>query len=374
MTFEARFEARLDALEQRGLRRDLHPTEGRSVSSNDYLGLSGDPTVREVLRRALDEGLPTGSTGSRLLTGHDRVLQALEDQVAQWQGAEAALLYSTGFQANQGLLGAVLEPGDVVVSDALNHASLIDAMRLTRAERRIVPHGDVDAVNRAIDPERPTVVVVESVYSMDGDLAPLDDLASLCADRTAALIVDEAHATGMYGPEGAGRIAELGLRDAVLATVHPCGKALAAAGGFVVGSERLRDVQLQRARSMIYSTAPSPLVVAALGAILDRIRNDAALRRRPRQLAARLRNRLTGLADTIVGGGDSPIVPLIVGSVDRALYLSERLSEQGWDARAIRPPTVPEGASRVRIVLRADLTDHDVDDLADAVRVASTLR
>ncbi|MEM6929035.1 MAG: aminotransferase class I/II-fold pyridoxal phosphate-dependent enzyme, partial [Myxococcota bacterium] len=329
MSFEARFAERLDALSRAGLRRVLRPAEGRSVTSNDYLGLSRDARVQDAVRAWADGEWATGSTGSRLLSGHGPALDALEAQVAHWQGAEAALLYGSGFQANQGLLGTILEPGDVVISDQLNHASLIDAMRLSRAERRIVPHRDVDAVARAIDRDRPTVVVVESVYSMDGDLAPLAELASVCVDRGSALVVDEAHATGMYGPEGAGRVAEAGIRDAVLATVHPCGKALASAGAFVVGSTALRDLQLQRARSLIYSTAPPPWLVATLTAVLERVRTDEPLRRRPRVLAERLRRRLAGVAR--VGGDDSPIVPVIVGSVEAAEHLADGLRARGWD-------------------------------------------
>jgi len=367
--FEARFAARLEAVAARGLRRTLRVAEGRSVTSNDYLGLTRDPAVRDAVRAALERGIGTGSTGSRLLSGHDAALAELEATVARWQGAAAALLYPTGFLANQGVLGAVLEPGDVVVSDRLNHASLIDALRLTKAERRVVPHNDVDAFAAAIEADRPTVVVVESVYSMDGDAAPLGALAELCAERGAGLVVDEAHATGLYGPEGAGRVVAEGLRDAVLATVHPTGKALASAGGFVVGSEALRDLQLQRARSLIYSTAPSPLVVAALTAIVARIRGDAELRARPRRLAARLRERLQGVPATI-GGHDSPIVPVIVGSIERAERLAARLGERGWDARAIRPPTVPPGTCRVRLVVRGDLTEAQVEQLADDVALA----
>ncbi len=368
--FEARFAARLASLEQAGLRRHLTLPRGTSVTSNDYLGLTRDPMVRDVLLAALADGLGTGSTGSRLLSGHSTPLDALEAKVAAWQAAEAALLYPSGYQANHGLLGALLEPGDVVVSDALNHASLIDGLRLTKAERRIVPHNDVGAVARAIDPERPTVVVVESVYSMDGDAAPLTALAAVCAERGAGLVVDEAHATGLYGPDGAGRVAEAGLRDQVLATVHPAGKALAAAGAFVVGSRGLRELQLQRARSLIYSTAPSPLLVAALDAVLTRIRSDPALRARPRELGSRLREKLRPAVEAWGGsvpGDDSPIVPVVVGSIRAAQKLAADLIADGWDARPIRPPTVPVGTCRVRLVVRADLSDADVDQLAASV-------
>lgn len=367
--FVDRIGVRLATLDASGLRRSLRPPAGRPIGTNDYLGLAADPAIRQALEAAASDGLGMGSTGSRLLSGHHPRLDALEARVADWQGAEAAVLYSSGFLANQGLLGALLEPGDVVVSDALNHASLIDAVRLTKAERRIVPHGNLDALRRAIDADRPTVVVVESVYSMDGDGPDLAALAACCTERGAALVVDEAHATGLYGPSGQGRVVQAGVRDQVFATVHPAGKAWGAGGAFVVGSTALRDLQLQRARSLIYSTAPPPLLVVALARALDRIVGDTDLRMRPRHLADRLRRRLgpaQGLGAT-VGGHDSPIVPVIVGTVDRAARLAGALRERDWDVHPIRPPTVPDGTARIRLVMRADLAEADVDTLADDV-------
>lgn len=361
-----RVSRRLEELERAGLRRQLRAAPGAlSVSSNDYLGLATDSTVNSALVHALAD-FPHGATGSRLLTGHHGLFDVVERRMADWQGAPAALLYATGFAANQGLLTALIEPGDRVVSDALNHASLIDGLRLTRAERHVVPHLDLDAVASALQGDRPTWVVVESVYSMDGDLAPLAELADLCARRGAALIVDEAHATGLYGPTGAGRIEALGLRDAVFASVHTAGKALGCAGAFVVSSEPVRELQIQRARSFVFSTAPPPFLCAGLLAAIERVQEEPALRARPRELAARLRVQLQGHAE--IPGGDSPIVPVVVGSVARAQGLAEGLAERGWDARPIRPPTVPEGTCRVRLVMHAGLTEAQVDQLASDVR------
>ncbi|MDP6935719.1 MAG: aminotransferase class I/II-fold pyridoxal phosphate-dependent enzyme, partial [Myxococcota bacterium] len=220
--------ARLQALESRGLRRRLTRARGVDLSSNDYLGLASDPVVREALRGALDEGGPHGSTGSRLLSGNDPRFEALESEFAAWQGREAALYFSTGYAANVGMVSALVQAGDVVVSDALNHASLVDGVRLSRGERRIVPHLDLDAFAQAVSGSSPGQcwVLVESVYSMDGDLAPLAELADLCDRAGANLVVDEAHATGLFGTNGAGRVSEAGLQHRVFATVHPCGKAL----------------------------------------------------------------------------------------------------------------------------------------------------
>lgn len=335
------------------------------MSSNDYLGLASDLTVRNALRGALAE-LPHGSGGSRLLSGHHRAFSALEARVADWQGTEAALFYGAGFAANQGLLGSVLEAGDLVVSDALNHASLIDGIRLTKAERRIVPHLDLEAYDRAIEPGRFTWVLVESVYSMDGDLAPLEELADLCIRRGAALIVDEAHATGLYGPTGAGRIEDCGIRDTVFASVHTAGKALGGAGAFVVGSAALRDLQIQRGRSFVFSTAPPPFLSAGLHAAIDRIQSDPRLRNRPVELATQLRRALAPYVE--VRGEGSPIVPVIVGSVERAMALARGLARRGWDARPVRPPTVPAGTSRVRLVVHAGLDADQIDALAADVR------
>ncbi len=358
---------RLGELEAAGLRRELRVGAGVPLASNDYLGLAADPAVRGALAAALAAGVPTGAGGSRLLGGHHPAHAALEDRFAAWQGAEAALLYGSGFAANQGLLGAVVEREALVVSDALNHASLIDGLRLARAARRIVPHLDVDAYAAALEPGRPTYVVVESVYSMDGDLAPLEDLAQLCTDRGARLIVDEAHATGLYGPTGAGRIQAAGVREAVFASVHPAGKALGSAGAVVVGSADLRELQINRARTFVYSTAPPPFLTAGLDAAIDRITADPDLRARPLALAARLRAGLAGVPAQ-VRGANSPIVPVVVGEVARGQALAEGLRARGWDAPVVRPPTVPEGTTRLRLVMHAGLLPAQVDALAGDLR------
>ncbi|MCB9765582.1 MAG: 8-amino-7-oxononanoate synthase [Alphaproteobacteria bacterium] len=358
---------RLDALDAQGLRRRLRPVDGADLSGNDALGLSRDPLVREALQTALSEGWPHGSTGSRLLSGDHPAWSALEARVAAWQGTEAALYFSTGYAANVGLLSALPQAGDRVISDALNHASLIDGMRLGRADRVVVPHRDVDAVARVLAQSRGRRcwVAVESLYSMDGDLTPLMALAEVCAAYSAHLLVDEAHATGLYGPEGQGRVAAEGLRgpaSPVFASIHTCGKALGLSGAFVCGPRALRDWLINQARSFVFSTATPPFLAAGLEAALARVRRDPALRARPAALGQRLRDALAGRVDT--GASQSHIVPLLVGSPEAALALEARLATRGWHARAIRPPTVPPGSCRVRVVLRADLSDAQVDRLA----------
>jgi 8-amino-7-oxononanoate synthase len=371
---DARLAERLADLDARQLRRRLRVVQGVDLSSNDYLGLAAHPDVRAALEAALHDG-PHGAAGSRLISGHHPAFDELEAQVAAWQGTEAALCFSTGYALNVGTLSALAQRGDVLLSDALNHASLIDGARLSAAERVIVPHNDVVAWDRAMREARARVgagglvwAVVESVYSMDGDEAPLADLADLAHRHGVGLIVDEAHATGLFGPQGQGRVAALGLRGSVAATLHPCGKALGLAGGLVAGSAHLRDWLLQRARSFVFSTAPPPFLAAGLSAAIRCVQADPARRARPLALADRLRLALTGHVDT--GASTTHIVPVIVGAAARALALEAALAGDGWHARAIRPPTVPEGTCRVRLVLRADLTEADVDRLAADLRRA----
>ncbi len=355
-------DARLAALDAAGLRRTPRAPVGRDLTTNDVLGLSRDPAVREALIQALAFGVPHGGAASRLLRGDHPAWTGWEEAVAAWQGAPAARAFSTGYAANVGLMACLPEPGDLVVSDALNHASLIDGLRLSRAQRAIVPHGDLDAAAAALARhDGPAWIVVESVYSMDGDRSDLAGWADL-ADRTGArLIVDEAHATGLYGPEGQGRVVAMGLRDAVFASVHTFGKALGLAGAAVVGSEALADWLYNRARSFVFSTAPPPFLAAGLHAALGRVRADPALRARPALLADRLRAAL-GPLDT--GPSNTHIVPVITGSAPAAMAWMAALATRGWDARAVRPPTVPEGASRLRLVMHAPLSDDDVDRLA----------
>lgn len=364
-----RLDAHRAAWRARGLQRTLRPPQGVDLTSNDYLGLAAHPAIRAALADALARGEPTGGTGSRLLTGQHQAWADLEARFATWQGTEAALFHATGFAANTGLLAALVEPGDVVLSDALNHASLIDGLRLTRAERVVVPHLDLAAYAHALEAAagRPTWVVVESVYSMDGDRAPLPQLVALCRAHGASIIVDEAHATGLLGPTGAGWIEATGTRDGVFASVHTAGKALGQSGAFVCGSAAMVDWLVQKSRPFVFSTAPAPFLASGLRAAMNLVQDDPGRRARPAALGRRLRAALTGI-DT--GTSDTWIVPVHVGSPERATRLQSELQAAGWDARAIRPPTVPQGTSRVRLVLHAALEDAQVDQLAADVRAA----
>jgi 7-keto-8-aminopelargonate synthetase-like enzyme len=270
-----------------------------------------------------------------------------------------------------GLLSAVLKPGDVVFSDALNHASLIDGMRLSRAEKVIYPHGDLAALEAGLSEAYgrsggARVIVSESTFSMDGDAAPVDELLALAGRYDAELILDEAHAIGVFGPEGRGRVAATGLAREVFATVHPCGKALASVGAFVCGSSTLQRYLINCARTFIFSTALPPYVAGQVRAALELARGAEDRRAYLREIAAMLRD---GLAD---GGfeirrGDSPIVSVIFGENEAALFYAEFLRGRGFAVRAIRPPTVPSGTSRLRLSLTARVTREDVQRLIAAL-------
>jgi 8-amino-7-oxononanoate synthase len=297
------------------------------------------------------------------LSGHHRSFDSVEQRFADWQRREAALFFSTGYGANLGLMSTLLEPGDIVISDRLNHASLIDGIRLAKAQVRIVEHLNLADYEAALERAgRPSTVVVESVYSMDGDLAPLAELVDLCARHNARLVVDEAHATGVFGDRGAGRCSALPDAAMPFASVHTCGKGLGLSGAFVCGSQQLKDLLINRARSFVYSTAPPPFLAVGLEAAIDLVIADPERRARPLQLADRLRRALAGRLDT--GTSCSQIVPVILGSAERTVAVAEALRERGWDVRPIRPPTVAPGSSRLRIVLRAGLDSTEVDRLA----------
>ena len=351
---------RLDELTAAGLRRQLralHMTgpvtaelDGHEVivaCSNDYLGLAHDPEVRAAAAGG-------GSGASRLISGTRPVHLALEAELEALLG-RPALLFATGFQANLAACATALEPGDVVASDALNHASLIDGLRLSRAERRIVPHADPTAV-----PADARMVVVEGLYSMDGDVP---DLAAYPTGPW--LYVDEAHAFGVLGPQGRGAAAAAGVTPDVL--VGTFGKACGAAGAFVAGPPELKELLVSRGRAFIFSTAPpEPVAAMALAGLRRAVAADD-LRERLAARVARFRTGLAQLGWTALG--DAHIVPVVVG--DRAMELADRLLQHGVFAPGIRPPTVPVGTERIRFTLSAAHTPAQVDRILDALGPAA---
>ncbi len=337
---EERVRAHLAEINRTGLQRVMRPPTGIDLSSNDYLGLAVHPVVKERMAAAVLE-FGAGSTGSRLLRGDRACFHAVEGKFAHFKGAERALYFSSGYLANLAVLTTFPDEGDVVFSDSLNHASLIDGIRLSRARREIYAHGTVPAA-------RGHFLVTESLFSMDGDIAPLNDLTA----SGAHLIVDEAHAVGVFGP---------GLAEDPFLSINPCGKALGVSGAFVCGPAWAIDYLVQRARPFIFSTAPPPAVAAALDAALDILAAEPERSLRVRQLSRYLRGRL-GLPDS-----ESPILPIMVGDNDRAVALAVALQRDGFDVRAIRPPTVPPGTARLRISINCNLTEAILDQFASSL-------
>jgi 8-amino-7-oxononanoate synthase len=320
--------------------------EGRPVTSfasNDYLGLSAHPAVRAAAHDAI-ERWGTGATASRYIVGSRPCHHELEAELAAWKGAERAVLFPTGFAANLGVLGALAGRGVTVLSDALNHASIIDGCRASGATVRVYRHGDVDHARAELAAAAgPCVVVTDAVFSMDGDEAPVADLAEVCARHDALLVLDEAHA--VLGPD-----VELGNGPATI-RVGTLSKALGALGGFAAGPAPLIEVLVNRARPAIFSTALSPPDAAAALAALRIARGDEG---------TALRRRLRDLVDAVAPGHPSPIVPVVVGTEQAALDAAAALLARGVLVPAVRPPTVPPGTSRLRITLSAGHTDEMV--------------
>jgi len=367
----ARVDARLRSLREAGLLRTLRAPAGIDLSSNDYLDLARDPRVVAAFQQGVArEG--AGSTGSRLLRGHRDAFVEVERAFAAFKGAERGLYFSSGYLANLGVLTTLPEAGDVIVSDERNHASLIDAMRLSSAARVIVPHSDPAALEDALRAARSAAaanaqlfVVVESVFSMDGDAAPLAAQAALCRTFDATLVVDEAHACGLCGARGSGMIEAAGL-DPNTISINSAGKALGVGGAFVAGPAWAIDYLVQRARTFVFSTAPPPAVTSAIAESLRIVEAEPERRARVIALARLARERLAA-AGIDVPAGDSAIVPIVIGDSHRAAAVAERLQARGFDIRAIRPPTVPAGSARLRLSVNARLEDATIVEFVAAL-------
>jgi len=365
---EARVAARLAALDEHRLRRHLRPPSGIDLSSNDYLGLARHPLILQRMAAALArDGF--GSTGSRLLRGHREAFASVEQAFAAFKGTERALYLSSGYLANLAVLTTFAEPGDVVLSDRLNHASLRDGLRLSAARRIVFAHNRPRALATHLAASRgagQAFVVVESLFSMDGDIAPLAEYAVICREHGALLIVDEAHAVGIYGARGSGLIEECGVERDVFLSINPAGKALGGAGAFVAGPDWAIEYLVQRGRPFVFSTAPPPAVAAGVEASLAVIAAEPERRHALRARAARLRALLAARGMT-ADAGDSPIIPIVLGTAERALAVADALQARGFDVRAIRPPTVPAGTARLRISVNPALTDPVMDDFVDVL-------
>ena len=368
-----RLQAELEALRAREQLRTLDLPAGVDLGSNDYLGLAADPRLKQALLEAVAESPRVGATGSRLLSGNSAGWEMAEAEFVRFAGAEAALYFGSGYAANLGLLGALLRPGDLVFSDAANHASLIDGMRLAGARKIIYAHRDLDALESALrryeNDSAPKLIATESLFSMEGDRAPLPEILSLARRFGAEVIVDEAHAVGVLGAGGRGLVAELGAQNEVLAVVHTCGKALASAGAFVCSSATLKQYLVNRARTFIFSTAQPPYLARQVVAAMRLARGMEAERACLAGLAARLRRGLRA-AGFSTGSSDSQIVPVILGEERAALACAAALQHSGFAVRAIRPPTVPAGSSRLRLSLTTRITQAEVERVIAALAAA----
>ena len=343
-----------------------------NFSSNDYLGLASDPRLAEAAQHAARRW-GWGSGASPLVSGHQGPHAELCRRLAQFKQAQAAVLFSTGYMANLGTISALVGRGDLVLGDRLNHASIIDGCRLSGAHFRVYPHNDMTRLERLLTSRtgfRRRLIVTDSVFSMDGDLAPLDALVELADRHQAILMVDEAHATGVFGEQGRG-VAELqGVEDRVHVRMGTLSKALASLGGFVCGSGALGEALVNRARPLIYSTSPPAPVCAAAIAAIDIVQQEPQRRRRLLDLATTVRARLTAL-DLDCGHSAGPIIPIVLGDESTALRYETRLAEAGLFVPCIRPPSVPVGTCRLRISLSAVHTDAHLDRLVEGLsRVA----
>ena len=350
--------------------RRLDSIRGINLCSNDYLGLAGDEQLKRAVIEAVEGCEAVGSTGSRLLSGNSTEWEAIETEFAGFAGTDAALYFGSGYVANVGLLSSILKPGDIVFSDALNHASLIDGMRLSGARKVIYPHGDLNFLENALREHAGAagvrVIVTESVFSMEGDVAPLAALAKLARKYRAELVIDEAHATGVCGPEGRGIAAELGIEREVLAIVHTCGKALASAGAFVCCGAVLKNYLVNRARTFIFSTAMPPYLAGQIRAALALARAADDRRAHLVEISAALRQKLA-VAGIGTGTSTTHIIPIFFGSNEAALHVAGELQASGFAVKAIRPPTVPAGTARVRISLTSQITMEQIDRLAEVI-------
>lgn len=365
-----RHQATLSGLARRNRLRGLSGAEGIDFASNDYLGIARSKRMADAVALALTAGTPVGASGSRLLRGNDPEHEALEAKAAHFFGAERALYFGSGYVANFAVLTTLPQKGDLIVLDQLVHASAHEGARAGRAEVMLAAHNDADSVNDFIRAWRArggagrAWIVAESLYSMEGDRSPLEDLIAVADRHEAFLFVDEAHATGVYGPDGRGLAHKLEGRDNVV-VLHTCGKALGASGALVTGPAVIRHYLVNRCRPFIYATAPSPLMAVAASEALNILSDEPERRERLAGLVAFAGGKLQASCGIEPSG--SQILPIIVGDNRRAMALATALQGRGFDVRGIRPPTVPEGTARLRISLTLNVGEDNIADMIEAL-------
>jgi 8-amino-7-oxononanoate synthase len=361
----------LRALEAREQLRSLTELSGVDLCSNDYLGLARHPQLRESLIRGVTNATRVGGTASRLLSGQDVAWRDLEEEFANFVDTESSLYFGSGYAANIGLLTTLAGPDDVIFSDALNHASLIDGIRLSGARKHIYAHRDLNMLESLLIQYRDDwgrkLIVTETVFSMDGDVAPLRDMVSLAERYNAGIIVDEAHATAVHGPGGRGIAAGFADSENIVARVHTCGKALASAGAFVCGGRSLKEYLVNHARSFIFTTAMPPYMAAQIRAALALASTmnaeRAALQRAANQLCDALR-----VQEWDTAASTTQIIPAIVGQNEAALSAADFLRREGFAVRAIRPPTVAAGTARLRFSLTSAIGEKDLVRLSESLQ------
>lgn len=347
--------------------------DGREVvdfASNDYLNLAGDPRLIEAATQALQSG-GVGAKASPLVCGRTQWHEQLEASLARFEDQPDAMLFPTGMAANMGTIAALCGPGDLILCDRFNHASLVDGCRLSQARFRVYRHDDLSTLEHELTKDalsRRRWIVTDSVFSMDGDIAPLSDLCDIAERCGADLIVDEAHATGVLGEQGRGACEALGVEDRVAVRIGTLSKAIGTQGGFVTGPSELIDFLWNKARTQVYSTALSPAICAAATAAIDIIAEEPERRSRLAAASQFLRQQLRAVGIEPAPTSASPIVPVILGDADAAVAVAARLEQRGFLVGAIRPPTVPRETARLRIVVTSAHQDEDLARLAQAIR------
>lgn len=372
------------AIEQVGLSRRLRtvmsaPTgtihlDGHDVvllGSNNYLGLSTHP---EVITAAIEatQTFGTGASGSRLISGNSELYTTLESNLAKTKGTEAALVFSSGYAANTSVIPVLAGEGDLILSDALNHASIIDGCRLSRASKKIYQHCDTEHLRTLLSEStafRRRLIVTDGVFSMDGDIAPLRDICDLAAQYDAMLLVDDAHGFGVLGKDGSGTVSHFGLEGKEIIQMGTLSKAVGALGGYIAGDRTLIELLINRARGFIFTTGLPPATLAAANAALNVIRSSPELRQNLRSHAKRLKTALIDLGYTLLPS-ETQILPLVLGNPQRATSLAEALLTEGVFAPAIRPPAVPTGTSRLRLTVMAT---HTAAEIQQAIEAFATL-
>ena len=372
----------LAEIKRQGLYRQLRQVDGEqgpsilldgrevlNFTSNNYLGLANHPALQTAAIEAL-ERYGCGSGASRLISGNMTLHLELEESIAKLKGTESALVFNSGFQANVGILSTLVGEGDVVFSDALNHASIIDGCRLSRAKVVVYPHCNLthlEAALRKAPQKARKLIVTETVFSMDGDIAPMGEIVDLAERHGAMIMVDEAHATGVFGPNGAGVLAEMGLKERVLVQMGTLGKALGGFGAYVAGNRNLRELLINGCRSFIFTTALPPVMMAMAITAIDLLEKEPERRFTLWRNSQHLKNELKDLGFSL-GKSSSQILPLMIGDAQDCMSFSECLLAKGVYAQGIRPPTVQPGSARLRITPMATHTDEHLKQAIQAFK------